>query len=165
MDFARTIRHLLTSRRTAGRYFTAPGLAAIKAAIAESETAHLGEIRFAIEAALHPAQLWRDVTPRERAVELFSELRVWDTEHNSGVLIYVLLADHAIEILADRGIHARVGGATWEAIAQAMQAEFADGQFEAGALGGIAAVSRELIACLPAKEGNPDELPNDVSLL
>ncbi|GJI98230.1 membrane protein [Duganella caerulea] len=165
MDLARTIRHLLTSRRTAGHYFTAQGLAAIKAAIAESETAHLGEIRFAIEAALHPAQLWRDVTPRERAIELFSELRVWDTEHNSGVLIYVLLADHAIEIVADRGIHARVGGATWEAIAQAMQTEFAAGRFEAGALGGIAAVSRELVACLPAKAANPDELPNDVTLL
>lgn len=165
MDLARTVRHLLTTQRKARRCFGDSGLAAIKAAIAASEAAHLGEIRFAIEAALHPAQLWRNVAPRDRAIELFSELRVWDTEHNSGVLIYVLLADHAIEILADRGIHARVGAATWETIAQAMQAEFAAGRFEAGALGGIAAVSRELAACLPLKGGNPDELPNDVTLL
>ncbi|MEO5932655.1 MAG: TPM domain-containing protein [Duganella sp.] len=165
MNFARTVRHLLTTPRHVKRQFPDSCLDAIKAAIVASELSHLGEIRFAIEAALHPAQLWRDGAPRERAIELFSQLRVWDTEHNSGVLIYVLFADRAIEIVADRGIHARVGDAVWETIANAMRANFAAGRFEAGALGAVAAVSHELITCLPAAGDNPDELPNDVSLL
>lgn len=150
MDLARTVKHLLTTQHSAERCFGKPGLAAIDKAIAEAKALHGGEIRFAIEPALHPTQLWRNVGPRERAVELFSELRVWDTEHNSGVLIYVLLADRAIEIVADRGVHLHVGEAGWASIADAMGAEFAAGRFQAGALDGIAAVSRELLVFLPA---------------
>jgi len=149
MDLARTIKHLLATRHGARRRFGASGMTAIDQAIAEAKALHGGEIRFAIEPALHPVQLWRDVGPRERAIELFSELRVWDTEHNGGVLIYVLLADRAIEIVADRGVHGRVGEAGWTSIADAMRAEFAAGRFLAGALVGIAAVSRELHTFLP----------------
>jgi uncharacterized membrane protein len=155
MDLARTVKHLLTTRRSVKRCFSESGLAAIDKAIAESKVLHGGEIRFAIEPALHPAQLWRNLGPRERAVELFSELRVWDTEHNSGVLIYVLLADRAIEIVADRGVHVRVGATGWTLIADAMRADFAAGRFQEGALDGIAAISRELLDFLPTGSGDP----------
>lgn len=157
MDAARTVKHLLTTRRGVKRHFSDTCLAEIERAIAESNALHGGEIRFAIEPALHPAQLWRDVTPRERAIELFSELRVWDTEHNSGVLVYVLLADRAIEIVADRGVHVRVGSAGWTAIADAMRADFAAGRFREGALDGIAAIARELLVFPPVAAGDPGD--------
>jgi uncharacterized membrane protein len=102
---------------------------------------------------------------RERALEIFAALRVWDTEDNSGVLIYILLADHAIEIVADRGINLRTADGTWSGIAQAMQDQFCHGRYEAGALAGIIAVSRELQRHLPAAGGGPNELSDDVTLL
>ena len=165
MKPGRLARHLLTGRATARRHFPPSCVAAITQAIAEAETTHRGEIRFAIEAALSPAQLLRDMSARERALEVFSALRVWDTEHNSGVLIYVLLADHAIEIVADRGIDLRTADGTWERIAQAMRDEFSHGRYQAGALAGIAAISRELNRHLPAAGGAPNELSDDVTLL
>jgi uncharacterized membrane protein len=146
MDLARTTRHLLTTRHRIRRCLTASDLALIDKAIAESTTMHEAHIHFAIEPALHPVQLWRNVKPRERAIELFSELRVWDTENNNGVLIYVLLADRAIEILADRGVHARVGPARWASIVDAMQAAFAAGRYREGTLDAIAAVREALAA-------------------
>jgi uncharacterized membrane protein len=105
------------------------------------------------------------MAPRERALEVFSDLRVWDTEENSGVLIYVLHADHAIEIVADRGIHAAAGQQTWQRIAADMERDFAAGDYGAGALRGIAAVSAELRRPLPRGGGDVDELPNEVTLL
>lgn len=144
MDVARTARHLLTTRRRMARCLTDPDLAAIDKAIAESATRHGVHIHVAIEPALHPVQLWRHVAPRERALELFSELRVWDTDNNSGVLIYVLLADRAIEILADRSLHVHVGPVRWAAIVDAMRADFASGKYQDGVLGAIAAIGREL---------------------
>jgi hypothetical protein len=151
MDLARTTRHLLTTRRRTARCLTAADLAVIDKAIAESTT-HEAHIHFAIESALHPVELWRGVMPRDRAVELFSELRVWDTENNSGVLIYVLLADRAIEILADRGVHAHVGAQRWELIVDAMRSAFATGRYQEGVLDAIAAVKREL-AGFPTSAG------------
>jgi uncharacterized membrane protein len=148
MDLDRVAKHLLTTRRRIKRCLTDADLAAIDSAIAESATLHGAHIHFAIEPALHPVQLWRDVAPRERAIELFSELRVWDTEHNSGVLIYVLLADRAIEILADRNVHVHVGAARWAAIMDAMRADFASDRYQDGVLGAIVAVRRELAAYL-----------------
>jgi uncharacterized membrane protein len=145
MDLARTARHLLTTRRRIKRCLTDADLAAIDTAIAESATLHGAHIHVAIEPALHPVHLWRDAAPRERAIELFSELRVWDTDDNSGVLIYVLLADRAIEILADRRVHVHVGPARWAAIVDAMRADFATDRFREGILGAIAAVRRELV--------------------
>jgi len=97
---------------------------------------------------------------RERAIEMFSNLRVWDTEHNSGVLIYLLLADHDIEIVADRGIAARVDPAAWEAVAQTMEAAFRQGEFERGALAGIEQIGALLAAHFPPFGHNPDELAN-----
>ncbi|KQV90272.1 hypothetical protein ASD15_23425 [Massilia sp. Root351] len=165
MDIRRFLRHLFTTRAAVRRHFPPASLQAIEAAIAESERGHRGEIRFVIEPALDPGQLMEGMAPRERALEVFSELRVWDTEENSGVLVYVLFADHAIEIVADRGIHAAAGQPAWKRIAADMETAFAAGDYGAGALRGIAAVTAELRRHLPPGGGGVDELPDEVTLL
>jgi uncharacterized membrane protein len=160
MDIARALRHLLTPEWTARQAFPKRVLHAIENTIATQERRHEGELRFAVETALPLAEAIRDVSARERAITLFGDLRVWDTEHNCGVLIYVLLADRRVEIVADRGIHRKVGQGAWEVICGAMQREFADGRFEQGALTGLQAVSDLLTTHYPARGVNPDELPN-----
>ena len=144
MNLQRVLRHLSSSRRTVRRAFPAEALAAIERAIQSNEAAHDGEIVFAVEAALDTVPLLRGQTARDRALELFSQLRVWDTERNNGVLIYVLMADRDVEIVADRGIHARAGEEAWKEICGEMEQAFRRGDFQAGALAGIAAVSRHL---------------------
>ena len=99
-----------------GRAFPPSAMAAIEEAIAKSEREHSGELRFAVEPALDTSALLAGQSGRERALEVFSQLRVWDTEENNGVLIYLLLADRDIEIVADRGVNARVPQAEWEKI-------------------------------------------------
>jgi len=160
VNFRRWFRHLFLPPWTWKRAFPQATLDVIEAAIRASETRHGGEIRFAIENSLPGSLVWRGMSGRERAIEMFSSLRVWDTEHNSGVLVYLLLADHDIEIVADRGIAARVGQAAWEAVAQTMEAAFRRGEFERGALAGIARVSDLLAAHFPPTGNNPDELAN-----
>ena len=135
-------------------------MAAIEATIGREEARHDGEVRFAVEPSLPFGALLAGASPRERAIEVFTRLRVWDTEQNAGVLIYVLLADKDVEIVADRGIHARVGETAWEAICGAMQREFAEGRFEAGAIMGVRAISDLLATHFPPRPVNPDELPN-----
>lgn len=142
------------------RAFPQATLDAIEAAIRMSETRHGGEIRFAIENNLPVSLAWRGMRGRDRAIGMFSTLRVWDTEHNSGVLIYLLLADHDIQIVADRGIAARVDQAAWEAVAQTMEAAFRQGEFEHGALAGIEQIGALLAAHFPPSGHNPDELAN-----
>ena len=160
VNFKRLMKHLFMPGWAWKRAFPPATLDAIEAAIRASETAHSGEIRFAIENSLTPGQVWRDISGRERAIEVFSNLRVWDTEHNSGVLIYLLLADHDIEIVADRGIAAQVDPADWEVVAHAMEAAFRQGDFERGALEGIAQIDAILAAHFPPSGHNPDELAN-----
>jgi len=133
---------------------------AIEAAIGESETTHFGEIRFAVEAALDPLALLQGRSARERALEVFSQLRVWDTERNNGVLIYLLLADRRVEIVADRGINRDVGQPGWDRICRAMERSFKDGDFELGAVAGIRAIAEHLAKYYPASSANEDELPN-----
>ena len=162
----RLLRHLFTPPWVWRRAFTPAVLDAIETAIRQSEATHTGEVAFAIENALSPGQVWHGTTGRERALQVFADLRVWDTEANNGVLIYVLLADRDIEIVADRGLAARVAPAEWEAVAQAMEAEFRAGRFEAGTLAGIARVGEILAEHDPAGGpasplgDNPDELAN-----
>src|SRR5216684_4938228 len=112
----------------------------------------------AVEASLPLRGLFRGVRSRERAVEWFGRLGVWDTEHNSGVLIYLLLADRRVEIVADRGIHGKVGTTAWEAICGEMQQEFARGQFERGVVLGARAISDLLAAHFPRSGDSPNEL-------
>jgi uncharacterized membrane protein len=160
VKLGRFFRHLFMPPWAWRRAFPQATLDAIEAAIRASETAHSGEIRFAVENSLPATLAWRGTTGRARAIEVFSNLRVWDTEHNSGVLIYLLLADHDIEIVADRGIAARVDPAAWEAVAQAMEAAFRRGEFERGALAGIEEIGALLAAHFPPSGHNPDELAN-----
>lgn len=159
------IRHMFTPPWAVCRTFPKLALQAIEAAIRASETSHDGEICFAVEAHLTPRDLWRGLSPRQRAIEVFSNLRVWDTEHNSGVLIYLLLADRDVEIVADRGIGARVPPTTWQAICRRMEHAFREGRFEEGVLCGIQEIGTLLAAHFPASQENPDELPNPPVIL
>ncbi|MBR1191136.1 TPM domain-containing protein [Bradyrhizobium sp. AUGA SZCCT0160] len=160
MDIKRIGRHLLLHRWRERRDFPPKVLAAIEAAIRAGEATHSGQVRFVVEGALDGAPLFRNQPARERALDVFSQLRIWDTAHNNGVLIYLLLADRDVEIVADRGIHAHVGTAGWENICVEMEAEFRAGNFERGVIKGIEAVSRELAAHFPPQGGGTNELPD-----
>jgi uncharacterized membrane protein len=131
--------------------------------VAASEKRHSGEIRIYVEAGLPMSYLLRDATPRERALAIFGKLRVWDTEHNNGVLIYLLLAEHAIEIVADRGLSHRVDQGEWQRIVQRMGSAFHEGRFEAGLTQALEEVSALLMAHFPLTqaEANPNELPDE----
>jgi uncharacterized membrane protein len=165
MAIQRLMRHLLFTDWQVRRAFGPVCLAAIEREIQAGEQRHGGEIRFAVEGGLSGRRLMKNQSPRERALEVFSQLRVWDTDGNNGVLIYVLLADHAVEIVADRGIHARAGAASWSAICQDMQREFAQSAFEAGALKGIAAVAEVLGRHFPSSGQRTNALPDAPVLL
>lgn len=158
MDGWRFLRHFFSSRRATRSAFSAPVLGAIEAAIRSSESQHQGEIRFAIEGALHPLEIWRGVTAAARAKRVFAELDVWDTADNNGVLIYVLAADRAVEIVADRGFAGRVDAAEWSAACRAMETEFSQGRHGEGAVAGIAAVGRIIARHFPPRDRNPNEL-------
>lgn len=165
MNLKRIMRHLFSGNAVAKRAFPQRTLDAIESAIGETEAKHDGQIRFAVEASLDPAPLFSGQTARERAIEVFSELRVWDTEHNCGVLIYLLLADRDVEIVADRGIHARLGEETWEEICREMEANFRNGQFEKGVLAGIYSVGKHLAQHFPHQGVKQNEIPDSPVLL
>jgi uncharacterized membrane protein len=160
MNIPRIVRHLFTTRRSVAQAFPASALAAIEQAIKASEASHAGEIRFAVEAALDGAPLFQDQSPRDRAIELFARLRVWDTEHNNGLLIYLLLADHAVEIVADRGIHAKVGADEWAGICRQMEGAFKRSDYEAGMVAGVRAVTLHLTRHFPIRGDDENELSN-----
>jgi uncharacterized membrane protein len=160
MTLKRIARHMLMPPWFLHRVFPKRTLAAIERAISEAEAAHDGQIRFAIEASLHPAALLRGQTARGRALDVFSHLRVWDTERNNGVLIYLLLADRDVEIVADRGVHKHVGPAEWERICRDMEAQFRAGRFEDGVISGVRAVSEHLVRHYPSAGPKPNELPD-----
>jgi len=157
----RWIRHLLLDHLALMRAFPRRTLDTIGRAVAEQEQRHRGELRVVIEGGLPLRALIAGRSARERAIEQFTRLRVWDTEDNAGVLIYLLLADRRVEIVADRGIHACVGTTAWETISGAMQQEFAAGRFETGVLTGLSSVSDLLAQHFPARPGDsPNELPD-----
>ncbi|HZV98181.1 MAG TPA: TPM domain-containing protein [Methylophilaceae bacterium] len=159
--FKRFMRHLFTTPWLVRRYFPAAAMRNIQAEIRQSESLHSGEIRFVVEAALHPFEILRGETPRQRALEWFARLGVWDTAENNGILLYLLLADHDVEIVADRGIHARVGTEGWEAICHEMEAAFRRGEFESGVILGIKQIGAVLHKHFPAEAANnKNELPD-----
>src|SRR6201992_1261860 len=139
MGIKRISKHLVLHRWQARRLFPRRTLATIEQAIKAGEATHTGQVRFVVEGTLDGVPLFRDQPARERALDIFSHLRIWDTAHNNGVLIYLLLADHDVEIVADRGIDAKVGRAGWEKICIDMERGFRSGQFEGGVIRGIAA--------------------------
>jgi uncharacterized membrane protein len=160
MGIKRISKHLLASRWRVRQVFTADVLAKIEAAIKVSENSHAGQVRFAVEGALDGTALFNNQAPRARALDVFAHLRVWDTEHNNGVLIYLLLADRDVEIVADRGFNGRVSAAEWEKICQDMEAEFRSGNFDGGALRGIKAVTELLAVHFPPSGPHRNELPD-----
>lgn len=153
-------RHLWAGEREARRVFPPAALARIGEVVAQSEARHHGELRVVIQGGLGWAAL-RDIPPsRELALLHFAHSRVWDTEENSGVLIYLLMAEHKLEIVADRGIHARVPQAAWDAIAQAATRCFAQGDYVEGMVAAEEAITALLVAHFPASGENPNELPD-----
>lgn len=148
------------------RYFSAKLLDAMTEAIADGERTHLGEVRFAIESRLHPLAVLTGLDATTRARQVFAQLGVWDTEHNCGVLLYMLMSEHRIEVVADRGIARRVGADEWAAICARMQESFVAGQWHAGVLRGIADVHALLASHFPSHgRARPDELPDKPVLL
>lgn len=158
MKLLRLLKHLLTPPWLALRRFPPALRDEIAAAVATSERRHRGELRIAIEGPLSLGELWRDVSPRERALKLFAQLRVWDTEENSGVLVYLQLVDRDVEILADRGIAAKVPQATWEALCHDLEAAMRADDCRAGVLAAVDNATHLLAEHLPAREANPNEL-------
>jgi uncharacterized membrane protein len=156
----RFFKHMLSSPWQVRRHFSTQSLDAIEKAITASEKTHAGEIRFVVEAGLHPIEVLYKKTPKKRAIELFGRLNIWDTEHNNGVLIYLLLADRDVEIVADRGIHRLVGDAVWDKICHEMELLFRQGKFEAGVLLGITQISAELQLHFPLTGINKNEISN-----
>jgi len=156
------INHLLLPAWLSRKGISQAARSRIAQAIAASESRHRGELRFVAEAALPMAVLRRSPTVRARSIDVFSELRVWDTEENTGVLIYLQLIDRDFEIVADRGISARVQQAEWDAIAARMETAFRAGDFEAGVMAGLEEITMLLTREFPARGQNPNDLPDDV---
>ena len=162
---ARLLRHLACDRRDMGRAFPPDALARIERRIAEGERRHAAEVRVAIEAALDLRRVWKGDTSRDRALEVFGRLRVWDTEGNNGVLIHVLLADRSVEIVADRAAARAIAPESWRVLADAMTAAFRAGRFAEGVLEALERLEELLAQAFPAQSGNPDELPNRPAML
>jgi uncharacterized membrane protein len=160
MGIKRIGKHLVEHRWRARRIFTPKVLDSIEQAINAGEATHSGQVRFVVEGALDGAPLFRDQPARGRALDIFSHLRIWDTANNNGVLIYLLLADRRVEIVADRGIDEKVGAGGWAKICRDMEADFKAGNFEAGVIKGIEAVSRQLAAYFPPDAHPRNELPD-----
>lgn len=164
-------KHLLAPPWLARRAFPSAALQAIEAAVKAAEQRHAGELRFVVETGLPLSDLWRDISARVRAAEVFSNLRVWDTQHNSGVLIYVQLIDRSVEIVADRGINARVGQAEWDAICRSMEASFRDRAYLRGALEAVEKIGQLLATHFPMSSfidrssDTGNELPDQPVLL
>ena len=155
-------RHRWIDRAEIARALSPALLERLAGRVGASERRHSGEIRICVEAGLPNSYLWRDATARERAVAMFGKLRVWDTEHNNGVLIYLLLVEHAIEVVADRGIARKVSEQAWAAMTQRMSQAFREGRFEDGLTQALAEVSALLVQHFPLAPGEPDsnELPD-----
>jgi uncharacterized membrane protein len=160
VDLKRIFRHLFTTMWSVRRAFPASSMQAVQRAIRETEATHAGQVRFAVEHALDLPQLLAGRSARARALDVFSQLRVWDTQHNNGVLIYLLLADRDVEIIADRGVHARVGQG-WEPICRRMEERFRRGEYEAGVVEGVRAVGEHLRQHFPAGGTRRNELPDE----
>lgn len=162
----RWLRHLTTGAPAVRRVLPPDALDAIERAIQAAESRHPGEIRFAVEPALPPAALARGLSARDRAIQVFGELRVWDTEHNNGVLVYLLLADRDVEIVADRGVAGgRVAQSEWDACCRAIEEPLRAGRFREGVIAGVEAVAALLARHPPAAPDAGNELPDRPALL
>ena len=165
MGIKRIARHLASTGWAVKRAFPSATLSAIEQAIKFAESTHAGQIRFVVEGTLDGTPLFKQHSARERALDLFSHLRMWDTEGNSGVLIYLLLADRQVEIIADRGIHAKAGSRAWTAICRDMEVAFKSEHYKEGAVRGVQAAARQLTEHFPAGNRARNELPDEAVLI
>jgi len=165
MRISRLLQHLGTTGVSARRHFTPQVRQSIESAIRDVESRQVGEIRFVVESRLDLPQLLRDDSPRRRALELFSLLRIWDTARNNGVLLYVLLADRTVEIVADRGIAVHIAQADWDEVCRCMELEYREGCFGAGSIAGVQRIGQLLARHFPAPGTPANELPNHPLLL
>jgi uncharacterized membrane protein len=161
----RAVRHWRSNASDASRAFPPATLAAITSAIAAGEQTHRGEVRLIVEKALPSEAIWAGISNRQRALALFADHGVWDTEENCGVLIYVNLAEHKVDIVADRGIARKIDEATWQAICRAMTGNFAQGKFHEGTLDAIGQVNALLCTHFPAEGPRPNQLPDQPLML
>ena len=160
MKIKRIVKHLLATQDQVRRAFPRSALREIEQVIKASEADHSGEIRFVVESGLDGAPLFKGQSARERAIELFSQLHMWDTRDNSGLLIYLLLADRAVEIVADRGISAKVSPQEWTKICREMEMAFRKLDYARGVVGGLKAVTHHLVEHFPADGRDANELPD-----
>jgi uncharacterized membrane protein len=159
----RLLRHRWLDEADTRRVIAPELLEQLRAQVAASEQRHSGEIRIYVEAGLPLGYVWQDRTARERALTLFGKLGVWDTEQNNGVLVYLLLAERAIEIVADRGLNRHVDAAQWARIVERMRSAFRDGHFGTGLTQAVDEVTALLVAHFPRAPGSADinELPDE----
>lgn len=164
-DIARLFRHAFA--RPARSLFPADSLHRIAGVIRASEARHRGEIVFAVEADLPLGEVWHGVSPRDRALHAFARLHVWNTAANNGVLVYLQLADHRIEIVADRGFDHLVSAEQWRGICQLMEERLAAGEAEGAVTEGVEAITELLVAHFPQRPGeaDEDELPDEPVIL
>jgi uncharacterized membrane protein len=169
MQIGRMIKHVTATHWRTRMLFPSATLDAIEQAIAHAEKSHAGEIRFAIETALTPLHILNNVTPHARALDVFAHLRVWDTDDNNGVLIYVQLADRHVEIVADRGFQGRVSENEWQAVCRLMEEHFRAGRFQDGAVAGVDAIGSLLVRHFPQSAAqhaqSHNQLPDRPTLL
>lgn len=158
MNIRRIIKHLTMTDWQIKQAFTETTRIAIEESIKASEAAHAGQIRFVVEGALDCAPLFKHQSSKERAIDVFAQLRIWDTEHNNGLLVYLLFADRAVEIVADRGIHAKVGTQEWQSICRRMESDFKQANYKDGVLTGIDAMTQLLKKHFPASDDRSNEL-------
>jgi len=155
----RALRHLGTTTGTARRHFPASAQQQLHDAVHAGEARHRGEIRVVIESSLPLGHAWGGTTPRARARALFGALEVWNTEEHTGVLLYINLADHAVELLADRGIDASVGANTWRAVCDELVQGLAKDLSVGPVLEAVASIHDLLATHFPSDGGrNPNEL-------
>ena len=157
----RSLRHLLSTRTEAARVFPPATLEAIAEAITAGEQTHRGEVRLVVEKSLPLSAVWDGVSNRQRALALFADYGIWDTEDNCGVLIYVNLADHKVDIVADRGIDRKIDAATWQGVCRTMTEGFRRGDFHQASLAAIEQVNSLLREHFPANGERPNELPDN----
>lgn len=157
---ARLLTHLFITSAAGRRAFPPATLKAIEQAIADGETRHRAEVRLIVEPALPLQAIWHRTSARERARELFAHYRVWDTEENCGVLVYINLADHKVEIVADRGVGRMVAAKDWQTICRVMTQGFAQGVFHDSVIAALGQLNLLLEKHYPDDGSRVNQLPN-----
>ncbi len=156
MKIARILRHAVHSRRKAARTFTPDDLVEIAGAVAFAKHERQGQIRVVVENAMSPKRLARGTAPARRAMEIFAKHHLWDTELNDGILVFILMADRHVAVLADRGIDRKVPPGTWKDAVKVMEKAFREGDFNAGVMDGIAFIAERLPRRDPARPSHAD---------